>query len=177
MSTSLLISWALLWTVTMAAHSTQDATVGRSASRIRFDNGRIGEVFRYAMKKSPAFEDLVQTLESQDRVVYVEEGRCQHGHISSCLQIMATPGGRSIQIRIDPRESIQLVVARLAHELFHASEIARDTSIVDAAGLRALYERIGHAREPCHVNGGCWETRAAVAFEALVTRELNEQKR
>jgi hypothetical protein len=141
-------------------------------SRLRFHNTRIAEVFRYAVKKSPAFEDLVAALEQQDRVVYVDEGRCRQPEVSSCLQLLGTSGAKYIQIRIAPREPLKLVVARLAHELYHASEIGRDPSVVDAASLQALYERIGYRNKTCP-DKDCWETRAAVAFEALVTRELN----
>jgi hypothetical protein len=86
---------------------------------------------------------------------------------------MSTPGGKYIQVRVDPREPIKLVVARLAHELYHASEIAREPNVVDGTSLQALFERIGFQNKSCSWQDHCWETRAAVAFEALVTRELN----
>jgi hypothetical protein len=157
----------------VASHSMHAATQDAERPHIRFKNGRIAEVFRYAMKKSPAFEDLVSTLELQDRVVYIEEGRCLKGPVASCLQLMSTPGGKYIQVRVDPREPIKSVAARLAHELYHASEIGREPNVVDSTSLQALFERIGFQNNSCSRPDHCWETRAAVAFEALVTRELN----
>ena len=143
---------------------------GGGQSRIRLHNSRVAHVFQYAMKKSPAFEDLVTRLEKQDRVVYVQEGRCHKSH--SCL-LLLSPRGSYLQIRVDPRGSIKSMVARLAHELYHASEIARDPAVVDAASLQALFGRIGYQNKSCLAPVSCWETRAAVAFEALVTKELN----
>jgi hypothetical protein len=65
--------------------------------------------------------------------------------------------------------------AQLAHELYHALEIARATDVSDESSLGALYERIGE-----HSCAGsafqCFETRAAVAFEALVVRQLNGRR-
>ena len=158
----------------VTCQSLQGAQPDLKPPHIRFDNERISEVFRFAVNKSPSFEDLVTTLESQDRLVYIEEGRCPHPDVSSCLQLMSTSSGRNIQIRVDPRQAINLVVARLAHELFHASEIAREPDVIDTASLRTLYERIGYRNKTCfNTPEDCWETRAAVVFETLVTKQLN----
>jgi hypothetical protein len=158
----------------LTGQALEAARPGAEPARIRFGNERIFDVFRHGMRNSPAFEDLVATLEQLDRVVYIEEGRCQHQHITSCLQLMVTPGGRNIQIRVDPRQPMNLVVARVAHELYHASEIARDPLVVDSGSLRTLYGRIGYRNNAClHPPEDCWETRAAIVFERLVTEQLN----
>ena len=165
---------ACLVVVLFTCQSLQGAQPDLKPPHIRFDNGRISEVFRYALKKSPSFDDLVTVLELQDRIVYIEEGRCPHPDISACLQLMSTSTGRHIQIRVDPRQAINLVVGHLAHELYHASEIAREPHVIDAASLRTLYERIGYQNKACpNRPEDCWETRAAVVFETLVTKQLN----
>ena len=158
----------------VTCQSLQGAQPDLKPPHIRFSNERISDVFRYAMEKSPSFEDLVTALELQDRVVYIEEGRCPHPDVSSCLQLMSTSSGRNIQVRVDPRQAIKLVVARLAHELYHASEIAREPYVIDTASLRALYEQIGYRNTACFNSPEhCWETQAAVVFETLVTKQLN----
>jgi hypothetical protein len=44
--------------------------------------------------------------------------------------------------------------------------------VAGAAALNTLYERIGE--RSCFDEGeSCWETRAAVAFEALVIRQVS----
>jgi len=144
----------------------------RAGTNVRVDNDRIREVMEYAMKRSPSFGDLLATLDTLDRVVYIEEGACHHHELRGCLQLMSTPGGRNILVRIDPRQPIHVVVAQLAHELYHALEAARARDVVDESGIRSLYEQIGE--RSCTGGGGdCFETRAAVAFEALVTRQLH----
>jgi hypothetical protein len=142
-----------------------------AGSRIRFDNDRIDEVFRYATKNSPSFVDLVETLETLDRLVYVEEGHCGHSEERACLHILRARDARVLVIRIDPRQTLRSVTLQLAHELYHALEVAREPDVVDAVTLRDLYARIGE-RTCFGAAESCWETRAAVAFEALVARQL-----
>src|SRR5262245_36528642 len=100
-------------------------------SRIRFDNDRISEVFRYATKNSPSFVDLIATLETLDRLVYVEEGHCGHSEERACLHLLRSPDSRVLVIRIDPRQPIRAVALQLAHELYHALEVAREPDVVD----------------------------------------------
>jgi hypothetical protein len=151
------------------ASFTATATVasGDPAPHVRSTNPRIQEVLRYALAKSESFRDLLATLDLVDRVVYVEEGTCRNPEHRSCLHLVAD--SPNIIVHIDPRQQIRSVVAQLAHELYHAAEIGREPDVVDAAGLLALYARIG---ERSCSSDACWETRAAVAFEALVRRQL-----
>jgi hypothetical protein len=138
---------------------------------VRSDNVRIREVLEFAIKKSPSFRDLLAALNLFDRKVYVEEGRCGYGRQHACIRIMTTPGGRNLLVLVNPRLHRNEVVGQLAHELYHAIEIAREPEVVDARSLRELYRRIGE--HGCEQDSDtCWETRAAAAFEALVLRQL-----
>src|SRR5262245_12363628 len=148
---------------------------GKSLSHIRFGNDRIFEVFDYAMKQSLSFGDLIATIELLDRTVYIEEGRCRHREQRACLHLSATPRAKNLLIKIDPRQPIGSVVESLAHELDQAMEIAREPGVVDAASLRNLYERIGERSCPAD-SDDCWETPAAIAFEALVRRQVTALK-
>src|SRR5262249_31845071 len=90
-------------------------------------NARIQEVLRYALARSESFQDLIATMDLFDRVVYVEEGQCRHGEHRACLQLM--PGGKNVLVQIDPRQPMRAVVAQLAHELYHAVEVAREPDV------------------------------------------------
>jgi hypothetical protein len=152
-----------------ALHAAQDDP---SESRVRTDNGRLAAVIRYAVQRSPSFVDLLATFETLDRVIYVNEGSCSRLAIHACLQLMPTPSEKTIVVRVALGESIDSVVSQLAHELYHALEVARESDVVDDSSLAELYERIGD--QSClGASGKCLETRAAVAFEALVIRQLN----
>lgn len=142
------------------------------AAQVRSSNTRIREALAYAVGRSSLLEGLIATLNQLDRVVYVEEGRCPHREQRSCLQLMPTPGGKYLFVRIDSRQPDRAVVAQLAHELYHAVEIARAPGVVDAASFTVLYDRIG-TRICGEQTDACWETEAAVAFAASVTRQLS----
>jgi hypothetical protein len=148
------------------------AALDPPAAQVRSSNPRIREALAYAVRRSSLFDELITTLNRLDRVVYVEEGRCPHRLQRSCLQLMPTPGGRYLFVRIDSRQPDRAVVAQLAHELYHAVEIARVPGVVDAASFASLYDRIG--TRICYQQiDGCWETEAAVDFAASVTRQLS----
>lgn len=152
-----------------AVTSIVPAGSGDPAPHVRSANPRIQEALRYAIEKSESFRDLIATLDLVDRVVYVEEGTCSYPGHQSCLHLLA--GSRNIIVQINPRQQIRLVVAQLAHELYHAAEIGREPGVTNAAELQALFERIGE-RSCSSLTDKCWETRAACAFEALVRRQL-----
>jgi len=143
----------------------------RSESHIRFNSSRISELFRHGMRHSPSFRDLVATLELLDSIVYVEEGNCRQGTMTPCLQAMPpTAGAKRLLVKFDPRQPLRRAVSQLAHELYHAAEVGRESDVLDQASLRTLYARIGF--RSCHDSDDCWETRAAVAFEAVVMEDL-----
>ena len=160
-----------VFVLTLAAIAPVLAT-GRDGQppNLRSGNRRIQEVIRFALARSESFQDLVATLDLVDRIVYAEEGPCPGSEHPSCLYLM--PGTRNIVVHIDPRQSIRIAAAMLAHELYHAAEIGNAPEVVDSESLRALYERIGI--RSCHGQSrhDCWETRAAQAFQELVMRQL-----
>jgi len=160
--------------VTMRTPVAMAASGDRMLGHVHTGNVRIREVLSYAIERSPSFRDLLATLNLFDRVVYVEEGPCRHREQRGCVQLMRTPGGRNLLVHIDPRQPINAVVGQLAHELYHAMEIAREPNVVNPSSMRELYRRIGeHA---CFEDSDdCWETRAALAFEALVLRQLHDK--
>jgi len=99
----------------------------------------------------------------------VSEGSCPGPDHLACLNLVT--GSRNLVIHIDPRQPILIAAGMLAHELYHAAEIARAPEVVDGESLKALYLRIGE--QSCRGQvPHCWETRAAQAFQELVTRQL-----
>jgi hypothetical protein len=149
---------------------------GSARSHLRIHNDRIDEALQYAIRRAPSFARLVTALEALDRVVYIEAGRCAHREVRSCLNLMTGHEATTLVIHLDPRQEMRCVVAQLAHELYHALEIAREPDVVDVAAIERLYERIGE-RSCSDPTLQCHETRAALAFEALVGREVSSAHR
>jgi len=141
-------------------------------SHVRSSNSRIAEVLRYAKTRSVSFEDLIATLDGLDTVVIVEDGVCRAGEFLSCVHVLPS---RRVVVRVNARQTNLLVATQLAHELYHAVEIARELDVIDEPSLHALYERIGYRTCADEVHS-CWDTSAARAFEHLVWKQLYSSK-
>jgi hypothetical protein len=148
---------------------------GSARSNLRIHNERIDEALHYAIRRSPSFAQLVTALEGSDHIIYIEQGNCAHPAVRSCLNPMAGQGA-TLVVHLDSRQLMLRVVAQLAHELYHALEIAREPGAVDAASVKRLYERIGE-RSCSDPTAECRETRAALAFEALVLHQVTSTPR
>jgi hypothetical protein len=116
---------------------------------------------------------MLTALDASDTYVVIDEGRCPESVIRSCLHMLAPgmPGVRAVRVRVDARQPIPVVIAQLAHELRHATEIAAHPSVVDAPSLRAMYRAIGY-QSCAGPSSECWETRDAQVTERLVVDQL-----
>lgn len=140
---------------------------------VRCGNARIAGVFAMTYVRSAAFREVINALESSDSYVYLEEGRCRRGAVRSCLHLLcATNGVRYLRIDIDSRQPLMSVGGQIAHELQHATEIARRPDVVDADTLRNLYREIGFESCAPNLNESCWETWEARATERTVLEQI-----
>ena len=150
----------------------QLSTAGNIDPHVRYLDLGIEEVASIAYTQSAAFRALVAVLESSDVVVYVDRGRCMRGAVRSCLHIMTSGGGiRYLHVTLDPHRSLTIVVAQLAHELHHATEVANRPEVVDDKTLSSLYREIGFECRD-RIAGQCWETEAAKDSERLVQHQV-----
>ena len=150
----------------------QLSTGGNIDPHVRYLDHGIEEVASIAYTQSAVFRALVAVLESSDVVVYVDRGRCMRGAVRSCLHIMTSRGGvRYLRVTLDPQRSLLVVVAQLAHELHHATEVANRPEVVDDKTLNSLYGEIGFECRD-RVAGQCWETEAAKDSERLVQHQV-----
>ena len=120
-------------------------TMGPSdpASHVRAESPVMRALLDEAMLKSPTVQALVSELECSDTIVYVEFTRVP-GIRRARTKLVAAPEGFrflriSIHVLVPPVDRLPL----LAHELQHAAEIARETSVRDDKAMRRLYQRIG----------------------------------
>lgn len=116
---------------------------------------------------SPLVASLLSRVEAGDIVVYVTDARpSAPGEPASRLAFLSLASAtRYLLIRIDPLKLTagERIVA-LGHELQHALEVAAAPEVRSAAGLTALYRRIG------------WEGRQD-RFETQEAREVSRRVR
>ena len=137
--------------------------------QVRSMNPRITKLLAEGARRSRTFADLIQRLHGTDVIVYVEPTFTLPIETSGRILLSAFTGNRRY-LRVQVRSTLQgdQMIAVIAHELQHALEVAMDPGVVDAAGVTALYTRIG---ESAHGGIG-FDTRAARDTGRVVRNEL-----
>lgn len=119
----------------------QQAPAPGAVGRLRPCDEKAAALLQAGIARSATFRLLVETIEQSDLVVYVETRQLA---FPGQLQFMsATPGGRYVRVAVRPMGLDNDLVPWLAHELWHAVEVAGAPEVRDRASLLRLYERIG----------------------------------
>lgn len=118
-------------------------------------------------RKSLTFRGLVNRLRKTMVIVYVQPVRELSGFMRGATTFLGLNGAyRYIRLSVGTAAARKQVIALVAHELQHASEIAAAPEVTDDASLALLYERIGD-----HTPDG-FDTQAARDTGLLVWKEL-----
>ena len=121
-------------------------------------------------RRSPTMRALVGRLDASDLFVYVEAGRRLGG--GYLLFAESTAYGRYARVIVDVDLDVPQLIAVIAHELRHATEIADAPEVIDRPSFQSFYERIGTRRTHCSSGPACYETAAAEDAAATVFREI-----
>lgn len=138
-----------------------------SLSRVRAGDASAAALLRGGLSRSATFRAIVATIERSDLIVYVGTGSIR---LPGQLQLLAaTPGCRHLRVTIRRPGLDTEMVAWLAHELWHAVEVAQAPEVTDQASLLAFYKRIGY--------GGSWDgTVESVKAQDIWTTVLREAR-
>jgi hypothetical protein len=129
---------------------------------------RLQAVLEAGYTRSSTFRGLIDALERSDLIVYVTPQFPARGPYSGELRFVRASGGvRYLRIQVRQQMNAVQLTAMIAHELQHAAEVAAVPSVVDAASMWSLYQRIGY-RVGTHRH----ETATALRTAARVEREM-----
>lgn len=132
---------ALAATCSVTGTYAQQSQASGAVSRLRASDEKAAALVQAGIARSATFRLLVETIEQSDLVVYVETRQIA---LPGQMQFMsATPGGRYVRVSVRPMGLDNDLVPWLAHELWHAVEIAGAPEVRDRASLLRFYERIG----------------------------------
>lgn len=118
----------------------QDAAREAAFTRVRAGDKHAAALLRTGREASPTLRGMLELLEDSDLIIYVETRPLR---LPGQLQLVAAaPGCRHLRVSIrTPGLDIDQT-AWLAHELWHAVEIAGATEVRDQPSLLRLYQRI-----------------------------------
>jgi hypothetical protein len=140
--------------------------------RVRPNDQRSASVLLEGLERSATVRQIVDRLEADDVIVYVEMQPGMRRELAGRMVWLAsTRISRYVRISLNPELSSEILISVLGHELRHALEVAVSPSIVDEASLEAYYKKNGFSMGS-HGNG--WDTQAARDTGELVRRELND---
>ena len=136
-------------------------------ARVRGSSQRMVAAIRDAAVGSQTFRGLIDQIGRTDGIVYVMEGKCEHG-VQACLLLAMTVMGpnRVLWIRIDPRKVDRDLMGSIGHELQHALEVLSHRSIRSGTAMILFYKKEGSNE------GGHFETDAAIKIGHAVRVEL-----
>jgi len=104
----------------------------------------LGELVAEATRRSPAIRALVDGLERLDITVYVRTRIFAQTDLDGRVALLTSTGShRFLVVELACGRSAYTQMATLAHELFHATEIATEPTVVDTRTMAAYYARIG----------------------------------
>jgi hypothetical protein len=150
----------------------QPAAAG-AARRLRPAGMKAAALLEAGIARSETFRLLVDAIERSDLVVYVETGvLAVPGQVQF---VAATPRTRYIRVSVRVPGLENDLLAWLAHELCHATEIAAAPDVTGQASLRTYYDRVGGSLRagPTVI----METSGAQKVQAAVERELRTSTR
>jgi hypothetical protein len=127
--------------------------------------------------RSEAFRALVDAIQQSSVLVIIQFGECAGGRFRSCVTNVDGDGRqRNVRVKINTRTTGDRLLATIAHELRHVTEILADPDAMDATRTLALYRRIGEGKCREGLSEAC-ETKAALDTERQVLDELDRAAR
>lgn len=148
---------------------TAEALLASETRRLRSGSARLTTMIGDGVRRSRTFADLVRALHDTNVIVYVEPVHVLPVEVAGRILLQTVAGGqRYLRVQVRPTLPRDQIIAVIAHELQHALEVAGDPNVVDEAGLKALYWKIGHMTYG--MNG--FDTDAARETGRVVWQEL-----
>ncbi len=138
----------------------------------------LGPFVGESARRSPSIRALLDRLEATDVIVYVRMRVFDQTALEGRAGMLTTTaaGQRYLVIELACGRPQVTTMATLAHELYHALEIAQQPAIVDAGTLAAYYRR--HGVETGGSPGRLtFETEGAEQAGYQARRELSDNTR
>jgi len=140
--------------------------------RVRSEHQVIAAAIRDAAERSATFRRLVQTIDTTDGLVDVEEGQCTRSARACLLSVQVAGPYSLLHILVEPRKATSIeLMSSIGHELQHAIEVLSNPKITDIQTLYQFYDRIART------DNNSFETPEATKAGPAVLDELSGRSR
>ena len=153
--------------MTEAADETASA-----GTHVRSSNPAIRALIVQAIEQSATFRRMVETIDTSDSVVYVEEGTCGRGMRACFMNVTRAGAHRVLWVRVDLRKADWDLMGSIGHELRHTIEVLGARAVTSSGTMFVFYLREGSMRA-----SGAFETFAAVKAGNAARAEVREFRR
>jgi hypothetical protein len=140
-------------------------------THVRPATDAVAAVLKGALAQSATLRELATTIEASDVLVFVVISNEPSSWRGGTRFASTFVDGRMVIVTINADLDVRERLAVLGHELQHVCEVAADPDVTDQAGMRRLFERVGHQEG---LNAGVYETDAAQRIERQVRSELTQ---
>jgi len=160
-----------LWTMLAAATVWASPLDEPRSPRLRPQQDRLDALLADGARRSPTLRALVARIEASDVFVYLGLDPLLGDKLSGRVTWMSQAGPyRYLRASINPDQAPDAIIAALAHELQHVTEVIDSPDVTSDHSLAELYRRIG--RPSAVQAASSWETEAAQLKGRQVRREL-----
>jgi len=141
--------------------------------RVRPTDSRIRALLKSGSERSSLLRELVDKVDAGNVVVYLGfDLTMSRKGLAGRLTFSGDAGAyRYVRASISPDLTADQIIASIAHELHHVTEIVEHPEVRSESDLRNLYQRIGRENRAADRIG--WETEAAQQVTYDVRRELH----
>lgn len=149
----------------------------QGGASIRVLNPALAGALKDALAASTTLQAIVEEIEHSDLIVHVVGLRPheRRRHLGTMQFVTASPTHRFLRVSVDVQLTADRRAGMLAHELFHALEVARARTVVDRQSFAALYRRIGESSS-MGLALECFETADAQRAGRQVQREVRRSE-
>jgi len=148
------------------------ASIDRTPPPLRIVDRSLMDVVREGTERSTTLRSLVAHLQDSHAIVYVSLVTLPHC-TAGLTHFMATSGGWwYLSVELDGKLQPMDLIATLAHELQHVTEIVDARTVKDDASMLELYRRIGNESSQFQTPVRSFETDTAITVGRQVYGEV-----
>jgi len=141
--------------------------------RVRSTSPRLAAIIEDARERSETFRVLVETINSSDGIVYVQEGQCGHGILACFTNVTAAGPNRFLWVRVDMDhvdwDADWDLMGTIGHELHHVVEVLSDRTV-----RSDMTKHLFYALKPdsgLRANPYAFDTEAAILAGLVIRAE------